>query len=59
MALPDGQAHINRQFYRLIFTKDAAGLRLGEATRMAKAVVSDFDVRRTWILLGDPSMRLR
>jgi len=34
-------------------------LTLGEAVRRAKAAVSDQDVRRTWILFGDPTTRLR
>jgi hypothetical protein len=34
------------------------GLTLGEATAHAKAAASDSDVRRTWILFGDPTTRL-
>lgn len=37
----------------------AAVIDVGDATTRAKAAVSDLDVRRTWILFGDPSMRLR
>ncbi len=32
---------------------------LGEAIRAAKASIADADVRRTWILLGDPTLRLQ
>jgi hypothetical protein len=32
---------------------------LGEAAARAKAAVADADIRRAWILLGDPSMQLR
>jgi hypothetical protein len=32
---------------------------LGEATVKAKAAVGDLDVRRTWILFGDPSARIK
>ncbi len=32
---------------------------LGEAILAAKASIADPDVRRTWILLGDPTLRLR
>jgi hypothetical protein len=56
MTSPGGQIVINQEAYRLLF--DGA-VTLGEATRRAKAAVGDNDVRRTWILLGDPSMRLR
>jgi hypothetical protein len=34
-------------------------MRLGEAARQAKLATSDLDVRRTWMLLGDPTMRVR
>lgn len=33
-------------------------LPLGDATRLAKTHVVDADVRRTWVLLGDPTIRL-
>ena len=61
-ALAGRQAPMNRELFRLIFDGDrAAGQRLtlGEATARAKAATSDVDVRRTWILFGDPSMRLK
>jgi hypothetical protein len=32
---------------------------IGEAMMKAKLATADTDVRRTWILLGDPTMRLR
>ena len=32
---------------------------LGEATAKAKKVNSDQDIRRTWILFGDPTTRLK
>jgi hypothetical protein len=32
---------------------------IGEATRNAKQGVTDPDVRRSWILFGDPSMKLK
>jgi hypothetical protein len=35
------------------------GYVLGDAIKRAKGVVSDGDVRRTWILLGDPTMKVR
>lgn len=51
---------MNSEFYRLLFgASGSSPLRLGEATRRAKAAISDRDVRRTWTLLGDPAMRLR
>jgi hypothetical protein len=55
------QAGLNRELYRVLFggTRRPGGLTLGEAVRQAKAGVSDPDVRRTWVLLGDPSARAR
>jgi hypothetical protein len=35
------------------------GARLGDAVRAAKSATPDADVRRTWILFGDPSMTLK
>jgi hypothetical protein len=51
------QFDMNNEFYRLLF--GAQSLRLGEAARRAKGAISDPDVRRTWMLFGDPAMRMR
>ena len=32
---------------------------LGEAVRNVKREISDIDIRRTWVLLGDPTLRLK
>ena len=32
---------------------------LGEAAASTKEAVSDQDVRKTWILFGDPAMKVR
>jgi hypothetical protein len=32
---------------------------IGEATTKAKSGVADMDVKRTWNLFGDPTMKLR
>ncbi len=57
MTMPEGQALMNQQMYRQIFSGQPQ--RLGEATVRAKAAISDLDVRRTWILFGDPTSRLK
>ncbi len=65
MSFPNQQAMINQQLYRLLFGqskgfgKASSRLTLGEATQRAKSAVVDPDIRRTWILFGDPTMRLR
>ncbi|MEK6405889.1 MAG: C25 family cysteine peptidase [Acidobacteriota bacterium] len=61
---PNGQATMNQQFYKLLFQHDsqkpgAQALTLGDATVRAKSSVTDSDIRRTWILFGDPSMKLK
>ncbi|HXI90164.1 MAG TPA: C25 family cysteine peptidase [Blastocatellia bacterium] len=57
MTTADEQALMNREFYRQLFAN--RGITLGEAIKRAKGAVGDGDVRRTWILLGDPSMRVK
>jgi hypothetical protein len=55
---PASQIAMNQQAYRLLFDATAR-FTLGEVTARAKSAVADRDVRRTWILLGDPTSRLR
>ncbi|HKP45428.1 MAG TPA: C25 family cysteine peptidase, partial [Pyrinomonadaceae bacterium] len=54
---PEPQFAMNSQFYRLLF--GAQPMRLGQAAREAKLATKDLDVRRTWVLFGDPTMRVR
>jgi hypothetical protein len=54
---PQPQSAMAKEFYRQLF--GAQPVRLGEAVRHAKTVVTDNGVRRTWILLGDPTMYVR
>jgi Peptidase family C25 len=54
---PVGQAQMNGQLYQLLLGSQR--MTLGDAVRQAKMSTNDLDVRRTWILLGDPSMRIR
>ena len=51
------QAGVNQEFVRLV----VGGLTqtVGEAVVAAKAVVTDRDVRQSWIFFGDPAMRLK
>ena len=59
MTLPQEQALLNQELFRLVFSPNHRNLTLGEIVRHAKATVKDPDIRSTWILLGDPTMRLR
>jgi hypothetical protein len=56
--VPVEQQIANRELYRQLFAADASPT-LGDAVRHAKQVTQDPDIRRTWILFGDPSMKLR
>ncbi|KAA0256656.1 MAG: hypothetical protein EDX89_00720 [Acidobacteria bacterium] len=52
-----GQVQMAKSFYDQVFS--TPGIRLGDAVRAAKTNVTDPDVRRTWILFGDPTMLVR
>jgi hypothetical protein len=54
---PEGQSLMNKQLIRLLF--DGKSRTLGDAMMRAKAATKDQDVRRTWILFGDPTTRLK
>ncbi|MEN3333050.1 MAG: hypothetical protein V7641_2415 [Blastocatellia bacterium] len=56
MSGPAEQLVVNQALYRTLF---GSGATLGEATLKAKATTTSRDIRRTWILLGDPTTRLR
>jgi hypothetical protein len=58
MTTPLDQWTMNEELYRLLFNSGRTPL-LGEAVRQAKSTISDADVRRTWVLFGDPTMRFR
>jgi uncharacterized repeat protein (TIGR01451 family) len=52
---PRPQMAMAREFLRQLF----AGATLGDAALAAKRATNDPDVRRSWMLFGDPSMKLR
>jgi len=56
MTSPESQQAVNRDFYGLLFGQK---LTLGEAVMRAKSGATNTDVRRTWVLLGDPAMRIK
>jgi hypothetical protein len=60
MTLPGGQSLMNQQLYKLMFdASNARGRSLGEVTLRAKSTINDADIRRTWILFGDPTTQLK
>jgi len=57
LTAPGDQIRANEELFRQLAAADSP--RLGDAMVRAKSVVGDPDVRRTWILFGDPLTRLR
>ncbi|MEK6303498.1 MAG: C25 family cysteine peptidase [Acidobacteriota bacterium] len=57
MTYADSQAPMNAEFYRQLFASSRP--RLGDAAAKAKTATPDLDVRRSWVLFGDPTMRFK
>ncbi len=55
---PDQQALMGRALFQQLFRTDV-NLSLGDAVTRAKFAATDPDVRKSWILFGDPTMKLR
>jgi hypothetical protein len=54
---PGPQFTMSQMFYQQLFS--GTGVRIGDAVRAAKGATPDSDVRRTWMLFGDPTMRIK
>lgn len=52
---PDGQPFLGRAFVAAL----AGGATFGDAAIAAKRAVTDQDLKNSWMLFGDPSMKLR
>lgn len=57
LTAPQGQVTMNRELVQALFGTPL--VTLGEAIIQAKARVRDRDVKRTWLLFGDPTIRLK
>jgi hypothetical protein len=57
LTIPDGQHEMGLRMFQLLY--GGASIPIGDASRQAKAATTDRDVRRTWILLGDPTLKIR
>ena len=57
LTYPGGQISMNKELIQLLF--NGQGLTIGEAIMGAKQAAGNSDIRRTWILFGDPTLRLR
>ena len=53
----ENQTIMNQEFFRQLFSNP--GVTIGQAIKAAKSATNDNDVRRTWILFGDPTMRIK
>ena len=58
---PELQSVMDQELYRQLFSASAksGGITFGEAIMKAKATISDPDIRKSWILFGDPSAKLK
>ena len=52
-----GQQWFNQEFFKQLFGN--TNLTIGQAIKTVKSGQVDNDVRRTWILFGDPTMKIR
>jgi hypothetical protein len=57
LTFPDGQHDMGLRMFQLLY--GGASIPIGDASRQAKTATNDRDVRRTWILLGDPTLKIR
>jgi len=58
LTIPDGQHQMGQVMFNLLYGNPTT-IPIGDASRQSKAFTSDSDVRRTWILFGDPTMKIR
>jgi len=57
LTIPTGQHVMGLQMFQLLY--GGASVAIGDASRQAKLATTDMDVRRTWILFGDPTLKIR
>lgn len=51
-----GQIAMSQEVVRLLFPNGRKNYRLGDVVRLAKQTSGDMDARRTWQLMGDPTI---
>jgi hypothetical protein len=61
LTYPPEQFPLNLKLIQLLFSGQGLTkeLTIGEAVMLSKRAVIDVDVRKTWILFGDPTTRLK
>jgi peptidase C25-like protein len=58
LTIPDGQHQMGQVMFDLLYGHPTT-IPIGDASRQSKIATTDIDVRRTWILFGDPTMKIR
>jgi hypothetical protein len=58
LTIPDGQHQMGQVMFDLLYGHPTT-IPIGDASRQSKTFTADMDVRRTWILFGDPTMKIR
>ncbi len=53
------QFEISQAFTKLVYKRAGTTSRIGDVVKAAKAATTDSDVRRTWQLVGDPTVFIR
>jgi hypothetical protein len=51
------QHQMGQRMFQLLYS--GPSIAIGDASRQSKTATADLDVRRTWILFGDPTMKIR
>lgn len=57
LTFPDQQELMAIRFFKALGNAEFA--RMGDAVKTAKTATNDPDVRRSWILIGDPTLKIR
>jgi hypothetical protein len=57
LTIADPQHAMGKKMFQLLYT--GAPMAIGDASRQSKSATNDLDVRRTWILFGDPTLKIR
>jgi hypothetical protein len=57
LTIAQGQHEMGEELYTQLYS--GSPMALGDAIKIAKGSTFDIDVKRTWILLGDPSLKIR
>ncbi len=59
LSMPEEQAILNQYFYRNLFSNEKTTMTIGQAAMAAKRRIADIDIRRSWVLIGDPALPLK